>query len=89
MSEKKQHVIESVTRIGKGGRVVIPAEVRRRMGVQEGDDVVLRLEGEELRIFTPRQAVRSAQARVRRYVPAGVSLVDELLAERRREAADE
>ena len=35
------------------------------------------------------QAIRRAQALVRRYVPAGRSLVDELIAERRAESARE
>ncbi len=51
--------------------------------------VILVLEGEEVHLFTPRQAIKRAQDMVRRYVPEGVSLVDELIAERRAEAARE
>jgi AbrB family looped-hinge helix DNA binding protein len=74
------------TKVAEGGRVVIPAEYRRAMGLSVGDEVVLRLEGDELRLTTMDQAIARAQSIVRKYVPEGRSLVDELLAERRREA---
>ncbi|MGH8564988.1 MAG: AbrB/MazE/SpoVT family DNA-binding domain-containing protein [Gammaproteobacteria bacterium] len=81
--------METITRMGKGGRVVLPAELRRALGLSEGDEVILRLTDQELHLITPRQAVKKAQALVRRYVPDSVRLVDELIAERRREAAGE
>ena len=74
-------------KVAEGGRIVIPAEYRKRLGVQVGDDVILQLDDGEIRLFTMREAIRRAQAMVRRYVPEGVSLVDELIAERRAEAA--
>lgn len=77
------------TRIGEGGRLVVPAAYRRVLGVEPGDEVLLILDGRELRILTPQEAVRKAQAIVRRYVPPGESLVDELLEERRAEAERE
>ncbi len=42
-----------------------------------------------MRVLSRTAALRELQAQVRRYVPEGVSLVDELLAERRAEAAEE
>ena len=75
------------TRLAEGGRVVIPAEFRRAIGLEVGDEVIVRLEDGEVRILTPESAIRRAQDLVRRYVPEGRSLVDELLAERRDEVA--
>lgn len=76
-------------KIGPGGRVVIPADFRRAMEIEEGDVVTALLEDGELRLVGIKVAVRKAQAWVRKYVPEGVSLVDELIAERRREAEEE
>ena len=76
-------------RIADGGRLVIPAEYRRALGLETGDEVIIRLEDGELRILTRAEAVKRAQAIVRRHVRKGRSLVDELTAERRAEAADE
>ena len=70
-----------------GGRVNVPAVFLEALGVSEGDSVVLILEGDEVRLCGPDAAIRRVQHLVARYVPADVSLADELIAERRREAA--
>jgi AbrB family looped-hinge helix DNA binding protein len=76
-------------KIAAGGRVVLPAEYRRALGLREGDEVILRLTDGEVRILSPRQAIQRAQELVDRYVPSGRSLADELIAERRQEARHE
>jgi AbrB family looped-hinge helix DNA binding protein len=76
-------------RIAPGGRVVIPAEFRKAIGVEVGDSVVIELKDGELRLRSLDAAIRGAQAIVRKYVPEGVSLADELIRERREEAARE
>lgn len=77
------------SRLAEGGRVVIPAEYRKALGLQVGDEIILRLEDNELRLVTLDQAIARAQAVVRQHVPEGRSLVAELLAERRHEAGRE
>src|SRR5918997_5204100 len=77
------------TKLTEGGRVVIPAEFRRALGIQVGDELIVRLENGEIRLLTLDRAIAQAQEAVRKYVPAGRSLVDELLAQRRAEAAQE
>jgi AbrB family looped-hinge helix DNA binding protein len=76
---------EVKTRLGQGGRLVIPAEYRKTLGLKPGDDIILMLENGEVRLLTPERAVQRAQALVRRYIPKGKSLVDELLRDRRKE----
>lgn len=76
-------------RLGPDGRVVVPAAIREALGLKEGDVLFARLEGGEIKLLTPQAAMRRAQAIVRQFVPDDVSLVDELIAERRREAARE
>ena len=77
------------TRLDQGGRVVIPAEYQRALGLQSGEEVILRLENGELRMISLPEAIRRAQALVRQHVPAGRSLSDELIAERSSESANE
>ena len=77
------------TKLGKGGRVIVPAEYRRELGVEPGDEIILHLDEEGLRLYTPAQAVARAQALVRRYVPEERSLSEELVSERRGESARE
>lgn len=87
--DDKWAVAEAKTKVDAGGRVVLPSGYRKALGVEPGDEVVLVLEEGEVRVLTPAQAVARAQALVRRYVPAGSKLVDELIRERRAEAKRE
>lgn len=80
---------ETRTRMSEGGRLVIPAEFRKALGLRQGDGVVLALEDDGLRLMTLDQAIRRAKALVRTFVPEGVSLVDELVKDRREDAARE
>lgn len=77
------------TKVTQGGRIVIPADMRRRLGIEVGEDVNLALDGESVRILTQKESIRMAQKLFRKFVPEGVSLVDELIAERRRESENE
>ena len=78
----------TVTKVDQRGRVVIPAEYRRALGLGEGDAVVVQREGAELRLLKQEEAIRRVQELVREHAK-GRSLVDELIAERHAEAARE
>jgi AbrB family looped-hinge helix DNA binding protein len=80
---------EARARINESGRMVIPASFRKALGIRAGDEVVLRIEDDELRITTLKLRLERAQRRIRTYVKPGVSLVDELIAERREAAKRE
>ena len=75
--------------VGPGGRVVIPAAYRRALEVEEGDYIVMQMDGEDLRVSNDAKELQRMREVLNSYVPEGVSLVDELIAERRREAAAE
>lgn len=70
-----------------GGRIVIPIEIRQAMDIKEGDTVLWELRDGKAQLTTRMAQLREAQAMVRKFVPAGVSLVDELITERRGENA--
>ncbi len=77
-------------RVNASGRFVIPAEVRREMGIKGGDQLVLEVKDQVMQVMTLRHRVEQAQALVQRYIPAGgASLSEELIAERREEAKRE
>jgi AbrB family looped-hinge helix DNA binding protein len=77
------------TRVNENGRVVIPSAFRKALGIEIGDEVVLRVEDDEIRITTQQRRIQRAQQRARKYLKPGTSLVDELLAERRKAARRE
>ncbi len=80
---------KTFARVNENGRVVIPASFRKALGIKAGDEVILCMEGDELRITTMKRKIERAQRRIRQYVKPGVSLADELIAERREAAKRE
>jgi bifunctional DNA-binding transcriptional regulator/antitoxin component of YhaV-PrlF toxin-antitoxin module len=76
------------TRIIEGGKVVIPAVFRKALGLNVGDAVLIDIDKGELRVRSLSAAIARAQAIARRYAP-GRTLSDELIADRRAEAARE
>jgi AbrB family looped-hinge helix DNA binding protein len=80
---------ETRMRVNENGRVVIPASYRKALGINVGDEVVLRIEDDELRIMSLNRRLEQAQRRIRRYIKPGRSLADELIVERREAAKRE
>lgn len=73
----------------ENGRVVLPADLRKSLGLSKGDKVLIEAEGDEIRLTTARIRRKRAQAIARKYARPGVSVVDEFLAEKRIEAEGE
>lgn len=81
--------LKARARVNQNGRVVIPAAFRKKLGIRAGDEVILRVEEDELRITTLKRNIERAQQFVRKFVKPEESLVDELIAERREAARNE
>jgi len=75
-------------RITQGGRLVIPAAVRKSMKLRDGELVLLQMQGNVLQVRTLDETLDAVQARYAQVLGPD-SLVDEFIAERRREAAGE
>lgn len=75
-------------RLGDRGRLVLPAELRRAMGIEPGDEVVARFDGEAVRLISRHQLARNARGSMARLAPDR-DLLSELLAERHDEASAE
>ena len=72
-----------------GGRLQVPADFRRALGLADGDAVTMEVVDGELRVRSYRETLSRIQERMQAYVIPGVSIVDELIAERRAEAEKE
>ena len=81
--------METRTQIRKGGRLVVPIKLRKALNLKVGDQIIMRLEKDSIRLIPMQRAVGLAQKAVKQYVPKGVSLADELIKERRKEARGE
>jgi AbrB family looped-hinge helix DNA binding protein len=78
----------SEVRLGPQGRIVIPAEMRRALGVEEGDTLVAWTESGRLVLETQASLLQRLQDHFATLAP-DMSLSAELIAERREEAQRE
>lgn len=77
--------------MSQGGRVVVPKPLREKLGVKEGDEVIWTEVDGQIVLTSRKLQVERAQRFFAELMAdyKGGSLVDELIAERRAEAARE
>ncbi len=79
---------QSQVRVGPQGRLVIPANLRRTLGIRPGQTLVARAEQGRLVLESRETIIARLKSRLRG-IPPDVSLVDELIADRRKEGQRE
>ena len=75
--------------LGPKGRVLLPADMRAAMGLQEGDVITAWLKDGEVRMHSHLHGLRKIQEQASSMAKGSVYASDELIAERRAEAAKE
>lgn len=75
--------------IDESGTLKFPSEMLEAAGLEAGQSILVSLTEDGLELLSQDAALRRARKILRKYVPEGVSLSDELIAERRREAQRE
>ena len=76
---------ETIIRVNEQGRVTIPVGLRQQLGLVCGSKLIIRLEGKQIVLEQPENAF----ARLRSTFNSPTSVVGELIAERRDQAANE
>ncbi len=79
-------MLASKVKLGQGGRVLVPADMRRALGMHVGDELCIKVENQEIRIFNLQHAVSEAQNLMAKYNPQKASLSEEIIQDRRNEA---
>lgn len=75
-------------RVEKSGRLLLPAAVRRKLGIKEGESsVLLDIDETPIRVSTRAQALARIRAELAKFHRPGDDWTAELLRERRQEAA--
>jgi len=80
--------VDNEVQVGAQGRIVIPAGLRKALKLKTGDRLVARADGERL-VLERRETVEKRLRERFRHIPGDVRLAEELVAERRVEAARE
>ena len=77
--------------LAQGGRIVIPAKIRKQLNLTEGDKLECEVEDGALILITRKQRMQRAKASFQKYFKPDPnrSFVDEFIAERRAEQAKE
>jgi len=76
-------------KVEKSGRILIPAAVRRQFNLKAGTEVLLRVDETGIHMGTREQALARIRKELRRYIPEGRLLSEELIEERRAEVERE
>lgn len=74
------------TALDESGRIRLPERILEAWDASPGEELLVRLEGGELRVFTRRAGLRLARDILRKHEGRAEGMADELIAERRREA---
>lgn len=74
------------TRIGEGGRLIIPAVYRKALDLHPGDELIIRIENGELRLFRQSQALQRIRAAVKKTITKKINHVEEFLADRKQDS---
>ena len=82
-------MISQAMKIVDGGKLIIPARFRPKLGINPRDIVVVELDGDGLHVRSLSGSARLAQSIVRIFAPDDASLADDVTAERRLEAGCE
>jgi len=89
-SEEKRSPLPGKIRVRTDGSAVLPAVLLSAAGFKGDDVLVARVANDGgIHLLSSRTAIRRAQDLIRQFVPENVSLVEELLQARRREAENE
>ena len=76
-------------KLGEGGRLVIPADIRKSLGLEIGDELMLHLENGKLILMTRKQAIQYVQEQMGKYDVGRRILSEELIEDRKGEDRDE
>lgn len=76
-------------KIGEGGRIVIPSDIRKAMGIDVGDELLVHMENGKLILMTRARAIEYVHEQMGKYSVGERVLSEELIAERREEIRNE
>lgn len=71
--------------LDKHGRILIPSALRKQMGWEAGLRLTISVGKYGLQVLSQKQAIEEIQDELRKRIPPGRSIVDELIRDRREE----
>ncbi len=81
--------MEYTVKLYENGRILIPAELRKKWNLEPGQELLLKEDGDVAILTTRKNAINALKQEIKATLPEGISLVEQLKEERRRAAAQE
>lgn len=85
-TERRAESAPARAALDESGRILLPDRILEAWSASPGDELLVHLEGDELRVVTRDGGLRLARSVLRKYPRDGQPMAKELIAERRREA---
>lgn len=76
-------------KISEGGRIVIPSEYRKALGIDIGDELILHMVNGRMMLLTRTQAIEYVQEQLSTYHTGVRMLSEELIRERKEESGND
>lgn len=73
-------------KIGQGGRLIIPAIYRKALNLHIGDELILKLEGDEIHIFRQSQALQRIRTAVKKGAAKKINHTDDFITIRKQDS---
>ena len=83
------HALSQCVHMDRAGRVVVPVGIRKALNIRDEQELTITLEDDCIRLQTIDAGLRRIRGIARRKRKGNSSLVDEFIAERRAEAAQD
>lgn len=77
---------EQHTKVGEGGRLIIPAAYRKALNIHIGDELIIRLQDGEIRLFRQAEAIGRIRAAAKKMTKKGVNQTDAFIAFRKQDS---
>ena len=84
-----KHSRSKLVCVDSAGRIVLPATIRKALGIHNGDVLVISVNDRSVRLHTIDAALERVRTIARRKRATDSNMVDQFIAERRTEAATE
>jgi bifunctional DNA-binding transcriptional regulator/antitoxin component of YhaV-PrlF toxin-antitoxin module len=79
------YMLTTKVKLSQGGRIVLPTQIRKALAIEIGDELFMKVENQQLKIFSFRHAVKEAQMLMAKYNPKKKQLSEEIIEDRRHE----
>ena len=76
-------------RVFKGGKITIPILYRKKFGIKEGEELLFDIQDDQIVISSFKTTLERVRHKINQHCLSGISLVDQLIADRRVEAIKE